>query len=109
MRTWLPAVLIGAVAGFAGLWLRELGWILLTVTLTGLTILYVVQRRIAAIGWLYLAAGTVPTLILGRNILTTFMDPAVEVGPDTYAFMAVAVTIAGVGAIILLAQYLGRR
>jgi hypothetical protein len=97
MRTWLPALLIGLATGYAALWLREMGWIIGAAVLILLPVVYLRQRRLADVGWLYLGAGLSPVVLLGRILLEVVTDPAIQVQPDTWIFFAGAVVLAAIG------------
>ena len=104
MRTWLPALLIGLATGYAALELREMGWIIGAAVLILLPVVYLRQRRRADVGWLFFGAGVAPSLILGRTIVETFIDPAIQVLTDTWIFFAVGVLLAAAGIAIVLAS-----
>ena len=101
----LFAVGFGAVFGFLALFLREMGWVLAAVGMTFLSAVYVRQRRLPDIGWLLLAAGVTPALILARNGLNAVLDPAVDVGIDTWLLLVAAISIAVVGGLVLYATW----
>jgi hypothetical protein len=103
--TALVAAALGAILGFLALFLRELGWLLAAGGLTYLISAYVRMRRVADVGWLLLAAGASPGLILARNGLTSVLDPAVEVGIDTWIALAFASSVAAAGGLILYATW----
>jgi hypothetical protein len=102
VRTWLPALLIGLVTGYAALVLREMGWIIGTAVLILLPVVYLRQRRLTDVGWLFFGAGLAPILLLGRTIVETFTDPAIGVLTDTWVFFAGAVLLAGTGIAIVM-------
>lgn len=95
------AAAIGGLLGFIALWLREMGWAFAAATTVVLVAFYVSRNRIASIGWLLLAGGGVPALILARNGLEAILDRSIEVGVDTWVMLSVAVTIAAAGALTL--------
>jgi len=102
MRTWLPALLIGLVTGYAALVLREMGWIIGAAILVLLPIVYVRQRRVKDVGWLFFGAGLAPILLLGRTLVEMLTDKAIEVGSDTYVFFGGAVLLVGTGIAIVV-------
>jgi hypothetical protein len=102
MRTWLPALLIGLATGYAVLWLREMGWVIGAAVLILLPVVYVRQHRGADVGWLFVGAGLAPIVLLGRTIVETLTDAAIQVGPDTWVFFTGAVVLAGAGIVIVL-------
>lgn len=108
MRTWLPALLIGLVSGYAALVLREMGWIIGAAILVLLPIVYVRQRRVKDVGWLFFGAGLAPILLLGRTLVEMLTDKAIEVGSDTYVFFGGAVLLVGTG-IAIVVTTAGRR
>lgn len=91
------AAAIGVALGFLALFLREMGLVLAGVVLLGLSFFYVRTGRISDLGWLLVAAGAVPALILGRNAVTSIVDPAVEVGADTWLLLALFASVAVAG------------
>lgn len=103
MRTWIPATLIGLATGYAALWLREMGWIIGAAILILLPIVYLRQGRPADVGWLYLGAGLSPVLLLGRTLLQTLTDPAIQVESDTWILFCGAVVLAAIGIGIIVA------
>ena len=103
MRTWLPALLIGLVTGYAALFLREMGWLIAGCVLVILPVVYVRQHRLVDVGWLYLGAGLSPILLLGQTLLQMVTDPAIQVESDTWVFFGVAVVMAGVGIGVIVA------
>jgi len=109
MRTWLPALIIGLITGYASLFLREMGWIIGAAVLIFLPVVYLRQRRRTDVGWLFFGAGATPILLLGRTITGTFTDPAIQVGTDTWLFFAGAVLLAGTGIAIVITAIGERR
>lgn len=89
----LLAAAIGGILGFLALWLREMGWIFSGAMALVLAAFYISRNRRASVGWLLLAAGAVPALILGRSGLQAIVDPAIQVGVDTWGMLAVAVAV----------------
>jgi hypothetical protein len=104
MRTWLPALLIGLAAGYAALWLREMGWVIGAAVLILLPVVYLRQQRLADVGWLYLGAGLSPAVLLGRTLLEVLVDPAIHVASDTLTFFAGAVALAVFGIVVVTAS-----
>lgn len=98
------AAVLGAVLGFLALFMREMGLALAAVTLMGLIIFFVRSGRSDDVGWVLLAAGLAPALILGRNAITTLIDPAVEVGGDTWLLLAAFALVASAGAIVAISR-----
>ncbi len=97
----IVAAIIGGIVGFLGLFLREMGLVLAAVVVVIASLSYVRSGRGRDVGWLLLGAGVVPTVILGRNALTAYVDPAVEVGPDTWLLLAGFAVVASAGAIVV--------
>jgi hypothetical protein len=100
----LFAFLLGSVLGFLSLFLREMGWVLGGLALTGMSLFYATRGRTPDAGWLLVAAGLTPAALSGRIVVIAITDPAVEVGPDTWVALLVASGVAAVGAIILYAS-----
>ena len=98
------AFLLGSIVGFLSLFLRETGWVLGGLVLTGLSLYYATRGRTPDAGWLLIAAGLTPAAVMGRIVLTAITDPAVEIGPDTWVALLVALGVAAVGAIVLYAS-----
>lgn len=98
MGSRILSAVIGGVAGFLALFLREMGLAFGAAVLIGLSIYYVRSDRSGDVGWLLAVAGLIPAIILGRNAATSVFDPAVDVGRDTWLLFAVfaAVAVAGV-------------
>ncbi len=94
------AAIIGGIAGFLGLFLREMGLVLASVVVVAVSLYYVRSGRGRDVGWLLLGTGTVPTAILARNALTAYVDPAVEIGPDTWLLLAGFAVVAAAGALV---------
>lgn len=101
---WVLPVLIGGLAGFIGLWMREPGQVLAAAVVVVMSAVYAVRRRWVDIGLLLCAAGIVPGAILGRNILTAVTDPAVAVHDDTYVLFGVALAMLIGGLLVLVAS-----
>ena len=95
------AFLLGAILGFLSLFLREVGWVLGGLLLIGLSLYYATRGRTPDAGWLLVAAGLTPAVVLGRIVATAVTDPAVETGLDTWVALLVALSVAAVGAIVL--------
>ena len=100
----LFAFLLGAILGFLSLFLRETGLVLGGLVLTGLSLYYVTNSRTPDAGWLLIAAGLTPAALLGRTVVTAMTDPAVELGPDTWVALLVALGVTAVGAIVVYAS-----
>ena len=95
------ATLLGSIVGFLSLFLRETGWVLGGLVLIGLSLYYATRGRTPDAGWLLVAAGLTPTVVLGRIVVTAITDPAVETGTDTWVALLIALGVAAVGAIVL--------
>ncbi len=99
------AALLGGISGFLALFLREFGLVLAVVVLAPLGVYYVRGGRTQDVGWMLVGAGVVPTGILGRNVIATMVDPAWEVGRETYVFLAVFGIVAAVGGLVLYVSW----
>ena len=75
MREILPATAIGAVLGFASLFLRELGWVLAIAAMGLLGLYYARQRRFRAFAWLLLGGAGVWILLLAPVAIGGMTDP----------------------------------
>ena len=100
----LFAFLLGSILGFLSLFLREVGGVLGGLLLIGLSLYYATRGRTPDAGWLLVAAGLTPAVVLGRIVASAIIDPAVETGPDTWVSLLVALGVAAVGAIVLYAS-----
>jgi hypothetical protein len=98
------AVALGGLLGFMALWLREMGMIFAGATLTVLVAFYASSARLTDAGWLLLAAGVVPGLILARSGLEAVLRPSIEVGPDTWILLLIAIVVASAGGLILYSR-----
>lgn len=103
LRQSLSAAILGGILGFLAPLLPELGWLLVGATAAAAIALYVSQHRMSDVGWLLLAGGGVPALILGRNGFVAIVDPSVEVGVDTWIMLLVMLLVASVGGLVLYA------
>lgn len=97
----LLAAALGGLLGFLAIWLREMGWIFSGAMAVVLAAFYIARHRRASVGWLLLAAGAVPAVILGRNGLAAIVDPSIQVGGDTWVMLAVALAVASAGGLVL--------
>ena len=101
----LPAVLIGAVAGFAGLFMREMGMIILVAVLLLLNAVYVMQGRIAAVGWLMIGAALPWLILLAPIVIRAIADPeGSATTPETYLGFGGAVVLASLGTALLVVR-----
>jgi hypothetical protein len=103
LRTWLPAILIGAVLGYAVIYLRETGWVLAVLVTLGLLVVYVLQGRLRDFGLLLAAEGVWPTFVASWGLLQAATRSDTAVGPDSWAFLAFGITLCTGGAAIALA------
>ncbi len=94
------AGLLGGIVGFLALFLREIGMISGAIVLAAMCLYHFRNQRANDAGWLLFGAGLVPALFLGRNAVTSIVDPAVQVGPDTWMLLTVFVAVALVGAFV---------
>ena len=92
---------IGGMLGFLAVRLNDIGWAFSAATVVVLSAYYVVNGRRADVAWLLVAAGLVPGLFLARGGFIALVDPAVEVGLDTWIMLAVATAVAAVGALVV--------
>lgn len=97
------AVLLGGLLGYIALILREMGWAIAVVVAALLTAFYWSRGRRSDVGWVLVGLGVVPSTILGRNGLVASVDPAMEVGFDTWLMLGVALAIAAFGALVVFA------
>lgn len=86
-----------------------MGWAIAAVVTGLLSLFYWTRGRQTDVGWLLVGLGAVPAAILGRNGFVAFVDPSMEVGPDTWVMLAVAVLIGVVGALVIYARSSGSR
>ncbi|HEX7172322.1 MAG TPA: hypothetical protein VF365_06935 [Candidatus Limnocylindria bacterium] len=98
----LLAAILGGILGFLALFLREIGWVFSGAMALVLIAFYLSRNRPASVGWLLLAGGAIPGLILGRNGFEAIVDPSIEVGLDTWVMLAIALIVAAAGGLILL-------
>jgi hypothetical protein len=96
------AAILGSFLGFLALFLREIGWVFSGGMALVLIAFYLSRDRPASVGWLLLAGGAIPSLILGRNGFEAIVDPSIEVGLDTWVMLAFALFVAAAGGITLL-------
>jgi hypothetical protein len=97
----LLAAALGGLLGFMALWLREMGWIFSGAIALVLVAFYILRNRRASVGWLLIAAGAVPAMIVGQNGVEAVLDPSIEVGVDTWVMLAVALAVASAGGLVL--------
>lgn len=95
--------MLGGLLGYIALILREMGWAIAVVVAALLTAFYWSRGRRSDVGWVLVGLGVVPSFILGRNGLVTLIDPAMEVGFDTWLMLGVALVIAAIGALVVFA------
>lgn len=105
----LVSAAIGAVLGFLALRLGEVGWALAGALLAAMSVYYASRRMYLELGWMVLAAGLAPGLILARNGLTAILDPAVEVGLDTWLMLTIAIVATVVGGLLVTSAASRRR
>ena len=103
MRGWLPSVPIGVVAGFAGLFVREMGMVIAGAVIILLGGTYVLQRRPQAFAWLLIGI-SLPWLILpGPIAVAGLVDrQRAATAPETYVGVLAALFVAGFGVALLI-------
>ena len=97
----LVAAAIGASLGFLALRVGEVGWALAALLLSVMSVYYAAQGKRVELGWMLIGAGLAPGLILARNVLTAFADPAVSVYWDTWVMLGIAAGTTALGLLIL--------
>jgi hypothetical protein len=100
-NTWGIAFITGVFLGFLSLFFREMGIVIGLVFTTVLAAFYVTHGRVRDVGWYLVGAGAVPTLLLGRNVLNSFLDSAVRVYADTWLLLSAYVLVLAFGIVVV--------
>ena len=108
--SWILALLIGLMAGYGAVEGGEAGLPVAVLALVALPVLYYRQGRLPDIGLLFLGAGALPTLLLGRVLLDSVLDPGVGAVPGTWPAFGLALLLVIAGTAIFVATLArGRR
>jgi hypothetical protein len=108
VRGSILALLNGCLLGFLSVYLAYPGFMFASVLLVVLATYYAHLRRIRHLGFLFVGAGGVPGLLMGRVIVIAMADRSVTIFADTLLALGVALTAVSVGAALILATFIIR-
>ncbi len=98
----LGSLAVGALVGFALVFLGRPGLALGAVAGVGYIVLWTSRGAVERIGFTLFGGGGVVAVVTGRTVVTGLGDPAIHYAPDAILFMVAGAMVAGLGGLVAI-------